>query len=160
ITANTGQIHTKTMKKTGCGITEKYYSFLGNDIHTSVCDRDYHYSQEETLQQDSSFATRETKQLQKGSVRNISNKLQQEETESRDNCVPEVSALDQEINEVESDTKEILKFLEYGSMCNLQFTQPTVRMNFKHHVDPNGSILRHIQVSFCLPSMWAPGQAS
>lgn len=90
------------MKKTGCGVTEKYYSCLGNDIRTSVCDRDYHYSQEETLQQDSSFATHETKQLQKGSVRNISNKLQQEETESRDNCVPEVSALDQEINEVEA----------------------------------------------------------
>ncbi|VCX19804.1 unnamed protein product [Gulo gulo] len=124
------------MKKTGCGVTEKYYPCLGNDIRTNVRDRGYRYSQEETLQQDSSFATREMKQLQKGSVRNISNKLQQEETESRDNCVPEVSALDQEINEVEPDTKEILKFLESGSMSNMQFTQPTVRMNFKHHVEP------------------------
>ena len=68
------------------------------------------------------------KRIQRGPVRGISFKLQEEERERKDQYVPEVSALDYTQNEngaidVDADTKEMLKNLGV-SLTNIIFFEP------------------------------------
>ena len=60
------------------------------------------------------------RRIQKGPVRGISFKLQEEERERKDNYVPEESALKLNSIEVDAETKAMLKAINFGALPGIK----------------------------------------
>merc|ERR1711990_938087 len=115
-------------------IIERYYTRLTLDFHTNkrICDEIAQIPSKKLRNKIAGFITHLMKRIQEGPVRGISIKLQEEDRERRDNYVPEVSYIDQQdVLEVDPDTKEMLKSLDMAGITNLQVVQPTAAVNWR-----------------------------
>ncbi len=66
------------------------------------------------------FVTHLMGRIERGPVRGISYKLQEEEREKKDNYVPEKSVVDISRVDVDSDTKRMLDAIGFGNMDALK----------------------------------------
>ena len=117
-----GRVRTKTVKKAARLIIEKYYTKLTLDFQTNkkTCEEVALIPSKRLRNKIAGFATHLMKRIQKGPVRGISLKLQEEERERKDNYVPEISALDTEVIEIDPDTKAMLRSMEMGNLGGIQ----------------------------------------
>ncbi|KAF6208083.1 hypothetical protein GE061_016533 [Apolygus lucorum] len=122
-----GRVRTKTVKKASRVIIEKYYTRLTLDFHTNkrICEEIAIIPTKSLRNKIAGFVTHLMKRLRHSQVRGISIKLQEEERERRDNFVPDVSALEQDVIEVDPETKDMLKMLDFSNISGLQLIQPT-----------------------------------
>ncbi|KAI9506746.1 40S ribosomal protein S17.e.B [Coemansia spiralis] len=121
-----GRVRTKTVKKASRVLIEKYYPILTLDFHTNkrICDDVAIISTKRMRNKIAGFTTHLMKRIQKGPVRGISFKLQEEERERKDNYVPEFSALDTSSIEIDPDTEAMLKALNFEKLPGVSVTAP------------------------------------
>ncbi|CAM9124372.1 unnamed protein product [Choristocarpus tenellus] len=91
------------------------------DFHTNkrVCDEVAIIPSKRMRNKIAGFVTHLMKRIQRGPVRGISLKLQEEERERRMDFVPEVSAIEQEQIEIDPDTKDLLDSLDFKELAGI-----------------------------------------
>ncbi|PVU89646.1 hypothetical protein BB561_005237 [Smittium simulii] len=108
---------------------EKYYPKLTLDFQTNkrICDEVAIIPSKRLRNKIAGFTTHLMKRIQRGPVRGISFKLQEEERERKDNYVPDVSALDVEDVEIDPDTQDMIRLLNFENISGLSVTGAIVQ---------------------------------
>ncbi|KAH3687099.1 hypothetical protein WICPIJ_001928 [Wickerhamomyces pijperi] len=114
-----GRVRTKTVKRASKALIERYYPKLTLDFETNkrLTSEIAVIPSKRLRNKIAGYTTHLMKRIQKGPVRGISFKLQEEERERKDQYVPEVSALDlsntnDELN-VDQQTADLIKTLGF-----------------------------------------------
>merc|ERR1712226_112812 len=119
---NMGRVRNKTVKRSSKKIIERYYQRLTLDFNTNkrICDEVALIPSKKLRNKIAGFTTHMMKRISRGPVKGISLKLQEEEREKRLDYIPDISAVDLEIEkgiEIDTDTREMLSSMD---MQNLQ----------------------------------------
>merc|ERR1712060_18997 len=122
---NMGRVRTKTVKKASRVIIEKYYNRLTLDFHTNkrICEEVAIIQSKRVRNKIAGFTTHLMKRIQRGPVRGISLKLQEEERERRMDFVPDQSAINTEHIEVDADTLDMLRAMQMNGLPGVQLRQ-------------------------------------
>jgi small subunit ribosomal protein S17e len=109
-----GRVKTKTVKRAARQLIEKFYGKLSQDFHTNkrVCDDVTLMPSKRIRNKVAGYATRLMRRIEKGPVRGISLKLQEEERERKMEYKPEKSEFIVENINIDADTAEMLA--KYG----------------------------------------------
>lgn len=101
-----GRVRTKTVKRAARKIVESYYSKLTIDYHTNkrLIDEIAIIQTKKLRNRIAGYTTHLMTRIQRGPVKGISLKLQEEERERRMDFIPDVSILDKEEVHVDYDT--------------------------------------------------------
>merc|ERR1712139_391679 len=111
-----GRVRNKTVKRSSKKIIERYYQRLTLDFNTNkrICDEVATIPSKRLRNKIAGFTTHMMKR--------ISLKLQEEEREKRLDYIPDISAVDLEIEkgiEIDNDTKNMLRAMDMGNLPGL-----------------------------------------
>jgi small subunit ribosomal protein S17e len=106
-----GRIRTKTTKRAARLVIERFYGQLSFDFQDNkrVCEEVATIPSKRMRNKIAGYVTHLMRRLEKGPVRGISFKLQEEEREKRDNWMPTASKLEVPTIQVDPDTKAMLE---------------------------------------------------
>jgi small subunit ribosomal protein S17e len=124
------------VKRASRALIEKYYARLTLDFQTNKCiAKEVAIIPTKRLRNKiAGFTTHLMRRIQKGPVRGISFKLQEEERERKDNYVPEVSALVTEALTVDSETNGLLESLGFSNLKGVNVrSAATFPVNDSYH---------------------------
>ena len=113
-----GRIRTKTTKRAARLVIERFYGQLSFDFQDNkrVCDEVATIPSKRMRNKIAGYVTHLMRRLERGPVRGISFKLQEQEREKRDNWMPTQSRLDVPKIQVDKDTKLMLEAIGLGEM--------------------------------------------
>ena len=114
----TGRVRTKTVKKASRVIIEKYYNRLTLDFDTNkrVAEEVAIIQSKRLRNKIAGFTTHLMKRIQRGPVRGISLKLQEEERERHMDYIPDQSAINLDNIEVDKDTMDMLRSMNMAQL--------------------------------------------
>merc|ERR1712203_475893 len=116
-----GRVRTKTVKRASRTLIEKYYGKLTNDFHVNkrIIDNVAVIQTKRLRNKIAGFTTHLMKRIQKGPVRGISLRLQEEERERKMDFIPEKSEIQiSNINSNDPHVKDLIRDLGIKALVN------------------------------------------
>ncbi|EKX73219.1 40S ribosomal protein S17, putative [Theileria equi strain WA] len=129
-----GRVRTKTVKRAARQIVEKYYGKLGLDFqyNKKVAEEVALIPSKRMRNKVAGFITHLMRRIQKGPVRGISLKLQEDERERRMDFIPEKSEIDVPVIQIDQDTADMLTFLKIN-IPNIKVISPNTHDHRDRH---------------------------